>query len=85
MPETIEDIFNKSNLTLDQSINLIIGKEIIQAIQSLRQFTGDLNTFRVSPSDLRNLAIQMIAADVEDIGLEDLLHSIRTIAKKTSS
>jgi hypothetical protein len=80
----LNDIINdtKSKLTLDQTIHLAVGTAITTAILSLKEYKGNLNDFRVDPNDLRKISIEMISAGAEDIGLEDLLRIIRTIAKK---
>ena len=77
-----ETNISSKNSTLTDAILVGIGTAIVLAIESLREYKGDLNDFRISVSDLRNLSIQMMQSGANDIGLEDLLHALRTLAIK---
>lgn len=50
---------------------------IVEVLASNAPYDGDLNAIRVPNTLLRQISIDMVKSDTEDIGLEDLIVAIR--------
>lgn len=70
-------------LTTDQEILRCGFEALVELFKPEKIYTGDLNDFRISPSDLRNLAISYMQDGIVEIGVEDFLRALKTMAVKS--
>lgn len=60
-----------------------VGNALVEAIAENRPYDGSLNNIRVPVSILRQLTVELVQNNIDDIGLEDLAVSLRARIRKT--